>query len=122
MASTTDSEPPRTIVFITGASQGIGQQIARTLSTPSAHPGYHVIIGALVASEGEAAVSRLLEEDSSRSLSFIPIDVMSDASIDAAAEKVAANFGRLDVLINNVSIIGRSSCVSDALQLTHITL
>ncbi|KAK5128379.1 hypothetical protein LTR85_003047 [Meristemomyces frigidus] len=105
MASRTSLQPPRTIVFITGASQGIGQQIARTLSTPSVHPGYHVIVGALVESEGEAAVSRLLEEDSSRSLSVIPIDVTSDASISAAAGKVAADFGRLDVLINNAGIL-----------------
>jgi NAD(P)-dependent dehydrogenase (short-subunit alcohol dehydrogenase family) len=95
----------QTIVFITGASQGIGKAIARILSTPSLHPGYHVILGALVPKEGDEAVADLLKEDNSRSLSTVAIDVISDASIAEAAETIASRIGRLDVLINNAGVL-----------------
>lgn len=95
----------RTIVFITGASQGLGLQIARILSTPALHPGYHVIIGALTRREGSTAVSLLLAEDPSRCVSSMAMDVTSDASIAAAVESTATGFGYVSVLINNAGLL-----------------
>ncbi|RDW78025.1 hypothetical protein BP5796_05877 [Coleophoma crateriformis] len=94
-----------TIVFITGASEGIGLQVARTLSTPSLHPSYHVIIGSLTTEAGENAVTLLLKEDPTRSLSTVQIDVTSDASIQEAAAWLLSNFGRVDILINNAGVL-----------------
>lgn len=94
-----------TVVFITGATQGLGLQIARVLSTPTLHPGYQVIIGALVEQDGADAIARLLAEDSTRLLSTVTIDVTSDSSIGSAAAYVASKFGHLDVLINNAGVL-----------------
>jgi len=90
-----------TIVLITGANQGIGLAIARVLSTPAIYPDQHVIIGSRSPTKGEEAIAVLLEEDATRSLSTIIIDLASDASISAAAAVVVDRFGHLDVLINN---------------------
>jgi len=97
--------PDSTIVLVTGASQGIGLQLVRVLSTPATHPGYHVIIGSLTESEGLDAVSKLLKEDSSRSLSQVTIDVTSDQSIASAVGFVTDAFGRIDVLVNNAGVL-----------------
>ncbi|KAI0171495.1 hypothetical protein BJ166DRAFT_495336 [Pestalotiopsis sp. NC0098] len=67
-----------TIVFITGADRGIGYEVARNLSSPSQHDGYHVIIGSLSDEDGADAVARLLEEDPARSVTLQTIDVTSD--------------------------------------------
>lgn len=94
-----------TIVFITGADRGIGFEVARKLSTPSCHKGYHVIIGSLCAEDAVEAVAKLAEEDHSRSLSYVQIDVTSDKSINSAVESIQNEFGRVDVLINNAGVL-----------------
>lgn len=86
------------MVFITGGNQGIGLEIGTVLSSLN---GYHIIIGSRNSENGSKAVRSLLEEDPSRSLSSVAIDVTSDASIAAAADLITKDFGRVDVLINN---------------------
>lgn len=92
----------RTIVFITGANQGIGLEIGTALSNLE---DYHVILGSRSSENGEAAVKTLLERNCSRSVSTITIDVSSDISIASAANTVFEEFGRIDVLINNAGIL-----------------
>jgi NAD(P)-dependent dehydrogenase (short-subunit alcohol dehydrogenase family) len=92
------------VVFITGATQGIGLQLARILSTPTLHPEYHVIIGALTDKEGFDAISLLLTENPSRSLSTVTIDVTCDSSISTAVRSVDEIYGRIDVLFSNAGV------------------
>ncbi len=87
------------IALVTGANKGIGREIARQL----AEAGVTVIIGARDPERGMEAAAEL----TSRSLSAesIEIDLNDEATITAAAERIAADHGRLDILVNNAGIV-----------------
>lgn len=87
-----------TIALITGANKGIGLATARLLG----EAGMTVLIGARNAERGEAA-AKVLAQDG-LDASFVPLDVTSEESAQAAADSVASAHGRLDVLINNAGI------------------
>lgn len=83
------------VALITGANQGIGLQIAKDL----AGEGFTVLVGSRNVANGEAAAMSI--DGDARA---IQLDVTDQASVDAAAELVRNEFGRLDVLINNAGI------------------
>ncbi|TVY73596.1 Short-chain dehydrogenase/reductase ATR10 [Lachnellula suecica] len=91
------------IVLITGANQGIGFEIAKSLSSK---PGYHVLLGSRNAQRGIDAAKKLQEKG--LEVEPIIIDVTSDESLATATKQVTSKFGRLDVLINNAGI-----CLND---------
>lgn len=95
----------------TGANQGIGYETAKNLIQSSAD--YHVILGSRDSSKGEAAAQALLLQadggGAKGTVSSVPLDVTDEASIAAAAQRVGADFGRLDVLVNNAGIISTAS-------------
>ena len=84
-----------TIALVTGANKGIGFAIASELAAR----GLTVLVGARDASRGEAAVKRLAGDAHA-----IALDVTRADSIAAAAARIAREFGRLDVLVNNAGI------------------
>ena len=83
------------VALITGANQGIGFQIAKSLA---AH-GFTVLVGSRNLENGKEA-SRSIEGDGHA----LQLDVTDQASIDSAADRVRNEFGRLDVLVNNAGI------------------
>ena len=83
------------VALVTGANQGIGLQIAKELAAHS----FTVLVGSRNASRGEAAAKEL-----GPSAHALQLDVTDQASIVGAAERVRAEFGRLDVLIQNAAI------------------
>jgi NAD(P)-dependent dehydrogenase (short-subunit alcohol dehydrogenase family) len=87
------------IALVTGANKGIGLEIARQL----AQAGVSVIIGARDAERGNAAVADL----SSQGLdaTFVQLNLLDEASIDAAAATISNKHGRLDILVNNAGIV-----------------
>ncbi|KAH7135781.1 putative carbonyl reductase [Dendryphion nanum] len=93
------------VVLITGATQGVGYSLAQILSQ-SKNP-YHVLVGARNAERGAEAVSKLnaTKTNSDSTVSVIEIDVCSDSSIQAAADKVSKDHGRLDILVNNAGVV-----------------
>jgi short-subunit dehydrogenase len=100
------------IVFITGATAGIG----RTTALHLAQLGHHVI-----ASGRRAAELAKLEEEGrglTGKLDVVTLDVTSDASIAAAMEMVAklTRERGVDVLVNNAGfgVLGPTSEISDA--------
>ncbi|KAI1811456.1 putative short chain dehydrogenase/reductase [Poronia punctata] len=96
----------KTVIFITGANSGIGYETVVALATTSAE--YHVIIGARSVKKGKAAHSKIQEENGQAvkaSISVVEIDITKPETIVAAKEKIEAEFGKLDVLINNAGII-----------------
>lgn len=84
-----------TIVWITGASQGIGAEAARQL----ARQGAHVVLSA----RGRAALDERAREirAAGGEASVVELDVTSDASVQRAVGEVLERHGRIDVLVNN---------------------
>jgi len=83
------------IALITGANKGIGFETARQLAAL----GHTVILGARKAAEGESAVASIGPQ-----AHFLLLDMASPESIQAAAQSVFTQFGRLDILVNNAGI------------------
>ena len=78
------------VVLITGGTKGIGAGIARSFL----HAGAQVIVCA------RAAPDELPQAGSAQAV-FIASDVRDLESVKALFERIRADFGRLDVLINN---------------------
>ena len=84
------------VVLITGASRGIGRQMARDFAAA----GYGVAIN--YANSRQAAL-KLQEELAPRARAF-EADVADEQEVRAMVQQVYAHFGRIDVLVNNAGI------------------
>jgi NAD(P)-dependent dehydrogenase (short-subunit alcohol dehydrogenase family) len=91
-----------TIALVTGANKGIGLETARQLIAA----GMTVILGSRDEERGRAAESALPGTTANRR--YASLDVTSEESARDAAAWVAAEYGRLDVLVNNAGITGGS--------------
>jgi 3-oxoacyl-[acyl-carrier protein] reductase len=86
----------RKAALITGAATGIGRSAAVTL----ARAGYDVAIN-FSRSEAEAKeTARLAEAQGAKTL-LLRADVSEEAAVRAMLAEIAAQFGRLDALVNN---------------------
>ncbi len=81
------------VILITGATRGIGRELAAQLAAN----GDTVLLSGR---DHGAATKAAAEIDGDARP--IQLDTSNKASIEAAAKKIEADFGRLDVLINNV--------------------
>lgn len=86
------------IALVTGANRGIGHEICRQL----ADVGMHVILTSRDAAKGEAAAQVIQREG--KDVVFHPLDVSDEGSVNAALAFVRAEYGRLDVLVNNAAV------------------
>ena len=86
------------VAVVTGGNRGIGLEICRQLS----RPGLIVILTSRSEETGRAAVTGLHERGYSAGWSGLDVD--SDASIQAFAEKLRSDLGRVDILINNAGV------------------
>ena len=81
--------------LITGANKGIGFETARQLGSRD----MTVLIGARDTERGREAEHTL--RDGGVDAHFVPLEVTDAKSVQRAAERVDAEYGRLDVLVNN---------------------
>jgi 3-oxoacyl-[acyl-carrier protein] reductase len=86
------------VALVTGASQGIGEAIARAL----AEAGAKVVLAARNR-EKLAAVLAGIEAARGQALA-VGMDVADPAQVKAAFQQAIERFGRLDILVNNAGI------------------
>jgi 3-oxoacyl-[acyl-carrier protein] reductase len=86
------------IAFITGGGRGIGRAVALGY----AREGAHVVVAARTGSEVEAVADEV-RALGQRALA-VPCDVTDEAQVKTAISAALAEFGRVDVLVNNAGI------------------
>jgi NAD(P)-dependent dehydrogenase (short-subunit alcohol dehydrogenase family) len=86
-------ESDRRVALVSGASRGIGAEIARQLA---ADHGFVVFAGARDSDDVEEA----------EGIVPIELDVTDQAMVHAAQEQVGSDAGRLDALVNNAGVYG----------------
>ena len=89
--------------LVTGASSGIGRETARAL----ARQGLRVGLVSRGSGSGAQVTETLKQETGNPDLHFFPADLSSLADIRRVAGEVKAQFGRLDVLVNNAGALFR---------------
>ncbi|HCB13711.1 MAG TPA: hypothetical protein DEP36_09125 [Gammaproteobacteria bacterium] len=87
------------VALITGGGRGIGAAAAEAL----ARKGAHGIVASRTKEELRTTVARI--RDQGLSASSMVLDVADDRAVEAAFAKIAAGFGRLDILVNNAAIM-----------------
>ncbi|MGA2740406.1 MAG: SDR family oxidoreductase [Bryobacteraceae bacterium] len=90
---------PKKIALVTGANKGIGFEVAHQLAAS----GCQVLLGARNQVLGEKAAAQLQCYD----VRYLAIDLDDFGTIAIAAQAINADFGHLDVLVNNAGIVGQ---------------
>ena len=97
---------------VTGAGRGIGLAIARRLT----EAGADVLIGDIDAASAEAGAAALSKEFGRRVVGTA-LNVAEEASIIALADRAVAEFGKLDIWINNAGIFPGSPTVDQTVEI-----
>ena len=90
---------PQKVALITGASRGIGRAVAERL----AQDGFAIVINYTKSTDQAQQLVRVLTQQGGRALA-VQGDVSRQADVAAVFEQAMAEFGRLDVLVNNAGI------------------
>ena len=97
------------VALITGGDSGIGKSVAVLY----AREGADVAIVYLPAEQSDAEETRAAVEAEGRKCLLLPGDVTKADFCKQAVEKTVAEFGRLDVLVNNAAFQQRQEKVED---------
>ncbi|HUG91953.1 MAG TPA: glucose 1-dehydrogenase, partial [Planctomycetaceae bacterium] len=84
---------------VTGGSKGLGEAIAAGLASA----GADVLVTSRHGEEAAAAAGRIANDFGRRAVG-IQADVSSEADVAAMVDRALAEFGRIDVLVNNAGI------------------
>ncbi|KAM6171403.1 dehydrogenase/reductase SDR family member 7-like [Erethizon dorsatum] len=87
------------VVWVTGASSGIGEELAYQLSKL----GVSLVLSARREHELERVKRRCLENGSvkEKDVLILPLDLTNRSSHEVATKAVLQEFGRIDILVNN---------------------
>jgi NAD(P)-dependent dehydrogenase (short-subunit alcohol dehydrogenase family) len=91
---------PRVTALITGCSSGFGELIARTLAADG-HRVYATMRGVQSRNAEAAENLRRWAREQSANLEVLELDVLDDASVQAAVSQALASSGGIDVVVNN---------------------
>jgi len=95
------------VAIVTGGGHGIGRAIAKAF----AQEGAVVVIADLNLEHGTATCQEILE--SGGRARFIATQVADRTSVEVLVEATVAEFGRLDILVNNAAILGQNGHIFD---------
>lgn len=98
------------VVWITGASSGIGEALAYQLS----QQGAKIIISARRENELERVKNNCVNKNN---VAIVPLDLLQNETLKTVSEKAISAFGKIDILINN----GGQSQRSTSLETTEET-
>lgn len=90
------------VALVTGAGSGIGRGCAQAL----AREGARVVVANRGAEAGEAAARAI--SDAGGEATFVPVDVSLPEQAEGMVDRAVETYGRLDVLVSNAGIGGRS--------------
>jgi NAD(P)-dependent dehydrogenase (short-subunit alcohol dehydrogenase family) len=91
----------RKVVIVTGASSGIGFEVARALANKQAT----VILAVRNVEKGNQALARIISRNRNANISVMQLDMSRLASIEAFARQFKQEYWRLDLLINNAGVM-----------------
>ncbi|MTI02813.1 SDR family oxidoreductase [Roseibium sp. RKSG952] len=84
------------IALVTGANRGIGKEVARQLSHDH---GLKVLVGSRDLERGQAAAHQI-----GHGADTLQLDVSDPTSVVAAFSRIEADYGRLEILVNNAGV------------------
>ena len=102
------------VALVTGASRGIGKEIALTLG----RAGVRVAISYRTNKLGAQKVVNELRNVGAEGVVF-PTDVTESARVEELIEAVLKRFGQLDILVNNVGVFEWKPVVDSTLEEWH---
>ena len=103
---------PKKIALVTGANKGLGFEVAHQLAAS----GCTVLLGARNQVLGEEAADKLKRDD----VRYLAIDLEDAATIAIATQAIDADFGHLDVLVNNAGIVAQGDGLPSSSSLDAI--
>lgn len=83
------------VVIITGAGQGLGEAIAKTLSKAGA-----IICACDIKEDQVASVAENLTKEGGTARPYV-LDVRKEEDVASVVDKIRSEFGHIDVLVNN---------------------
>jgi NAD(P)-dependent dehydrogenase (short-subunit alcohol dehydrogenase family) len=88
------------IAVVTGASTGIGKEVARALAGRRAT----VVMASRSKDKGEATLREISDDTANPNLSFLQVDTSSFESIEGFVKELRAKFDKVDILVNNAGV------------------
>ncbi len=110
MISNSLSRFNKEVIIVTGSTRGIGRGIAKRF----AQEGATVVITGRTVDDGEAVATAL--RNNGHDAMFIRADMRDPADIDRLVEQTVAEYGGIDVLVNNAGVQTETSVTEATLD------
>ncbi len=91
---------PNKVAIVTGASRGIGAQIAKRLS----QEGFAVVVNYASSAEAAQAVVQEITEKGGQAMAY-QADISDSTAVTALFDTTAEHFGGVDALVNNAGVL-----------------